>query len=320
MRLTPSQARKIAVLGQRAMKWSSTRKVHPHDREDVVQNAMVTALASETYDEARGPGEASAPRIHDGPRDPLEAWFRTLVKRAVAKHFHARARAEERLPEQVEDEIAASDPGMDRVDGWDFEHKVTEAAFEAYRACSDATKDAVALRVQGLEISEIAARLNIKEGAVRARLSRYGEEFESRFGRQGFGNRVNITYILQFIPQGAIQMGAGSVFMTGSVGGDFAANSNNNNNNAAVDVRFDHVVAGMGRMKAFIENGRNAENDRNVPVEVKARVVEGLDDIQSEASTAVPSLETIRGIMGATAAIFPGIEAIAKSLGVPWFT
>jgi hypothetical protein len=95
--------------------------------------------------------------------------------------------------------------------------------------------------------------------------------------------------------------------VTGTVGGDFAQNGNN------LTVDFDHVAAGMGAMRAFVEN------NRDIPANVKATVAEGLSDIQAEASAAVPSLEMIRGTMKFLVDFFPGVKAIAKSVGVPWF-
>jgi DNA-directed RNA polymerase specialized sigma24 family protein len=288
----------LVELTRRAKRWGPTRKVPPTDQEDVLQNAVTEFLASGTFDDSR----------------PLEPYFRTLVSRAVAQYFAARSRREEHLSSQAEAEaeaeISAVDAQMDRVDGWDFEAKIAEAASEAFEASSDGTKEAVALRAQGLEISEIASRLHTKEGAIRVRLSRFGEEFESKFGRKGFGNRVNITLVLQFIQPGVIEMnGTGSVFVTGTVGGNFAENGNN----TVVDIHFDRVAAGVGQMRSVVEA------DHTVPAGTKAEVAEGLSDIQAEAGAAVPSVDAIQRMMHTVTQAYPAVRAIAKSIGVPWF-
>jgi DNA-directed RNA polymerase specialized sigma24 family protein len=295
--LKPCHVEELVSLAETAeKKWRL--KVPSDVRGDIVQGAFAEALESGTYDESRG---------------PLEPWFKALVARRVAKHFAGKDRRKESpLPQTGEAELAVVDAGMAELEACELEAEIAAAAVEAFKASNKSSQEAVALLAQGQDIPEIAAQLGITEDAAAVRISKFAGAFKARLAQKGIGNRVDVKVVIKItnIHKGRKNMTTGNVFVQGS---DNTIVGNGNTVDAR-NVRLDHFATGAARVKAAVKA------DHDIPADIKAQIVEHLADIETEASSARPSLEFIQDTMKALVLLFPGIKALASTLGVPFFS
>lgn len=130
------------------------RRCHqPHDAEDAVQQALLTAR--------------DAMRSYRGEGEPL-AWLSTLVARSCSRMNERAARVELREPEAIELRCPCEqDPEAQAERG-----ELAQALSDALMALSRTDRLAFLLSVEGLDSVQIAARFSLTHDAVRSRLKR----------------------------------------------------------------------------------------------------------------------------------------------------
>ena len=129
------------------------------DADDIVQSAWLAAIA--------GP-----PRVRGSPR----AWLRSVVRHGVF-----RAKRREALRKRAESEREAKDnaePADEIVERVELHKKLAEAVLQL----REPGRTTIVLRYfDGLSLVEIARKLRVPEGTVRARHLRALDELRSRF-------------------------------------------------------------------------------------------------------------------------------------------
>ena len=139
---------------ERLYRYAASRTGSPEAAADIVSQTMLAALEGlERFEPARG---------------SFAAWLFTIAGRRIADRHRAHRRLLRYLRARWRPDPPAEDP-LDQIDR-DAERALVRAAV---RRLSDTHREVILLRhVAELPIAEIAATLNISEGAVKMRLNR----------------------------------------------------------------------------------------------------------------------------------------------------
>lgn len=293
-----------AVVGK-AGRWPEVRKVREDQRPDVLQDASresIKGIDSGSYDESRG---------------SIEAWFRSILNRCIAKRLDRESKCREIHPDSIENEFAAVDPGMDRMEYYEYEAEVAKAAVDSYDDSSEGTRAVIRAINQvlveaptidpdpGRVISAVADRLGASEGAVKAAMSRFGRKFAHLMGEDRPDSRINVSLIINITERTYSRMNVQGVFVGGGVSGGVVTG-----NVGGIDIDFEEYARHVRKVASAVEA------DRDVPAGVKADIVERLDDIEMEARSSVPRWDVLSGMVQQLASIFPDILKIASAVGV----